>query len=285
MSNLITERIDDLRRIVGGPTRCSTGHHQASVVAVAARKGGVGKTTSAVNMAAEIALRGQKVLLVDMDAQGHCGSALHAVLRGATGESMSTILLGKRRDLHEIALPTAIGGLWATPSDKDLASTEGIMAGRIGKEFMLRSVLKVARTHYDAIVIDCPPNLGTLTVNALVAADWLLVPCGMSVLALEGVEDILQTIDTLDETLGSAPSVLGVFRTRFDGRNQKVNDAVDRTLDERYAHLLLDTRIPVNTRLAQAQADGVPIMNFDPQCRGAIAYRALVDEIGPRIGI
>lgn len=277
---------DRLRRIVAGSPRLDKGTRHARVVAVCARKGGVGKTTTAVNIAAGLATdHGQKVLLVDLDAQGHCGSALHAVLRGATADSLSSVLLGKRRDAQEIALPTAVSGLWVTPSDKDLVEAEGIMAGRIGKEFLLRSSLQVARTHFDVIVLDCPPNLGSLTVAGLMAADWILIPCDMSVLALEGVDDIFETLDTLDETLGHSLGVLGVLRTRYDARNTKVNEQVERDLAHRYGRHLLESRIPVNTRLPQAQAEGLPIGQYDPACRGARAYAALLDEVAPLLGI
>lgn len=273
-----------LRRLIGGERGLSRGAREARVIAVCAQKGGVGKTTTAVNLAAGLAmLSGQRVLLVDMDGQGHCASALHAELRGVASESLSGILLGRRRDIQEIALPTAIEGLWVCPSDKDLGAAEGVMAGKIGKEMLLRSAMKVARTHYDYIVIDCPPNLGNLTVNALLAADWLIVPCDMSMLSVEGVDDIFETVETVSDALGHHLSVLGVLRTRYDARNQKVNEAVEASLS-RYARWVLPTVIPVNTTLAQAQLEGHPVFGFDARCRGAQAYAELVHEVLVRTG-
>jgi chromosome partitioning protein len=224
------------------------------------------------------------VLLIDMDAQGHCASALHNRLRGVATDSLSGVLLGKRRDIQEIVLSTDVPGLWMTPSDKSLGAAEGVMAGRIGKEFLLRSAIKNARTHYDLIIIDCPPNLGSLTVNALMAADWCLIPCDMSVLALEGVDDIFEALDTLDDTMGHAVNVLGILRTRLDARNTKVNQAVSGSLSSRYGRALLSSYVPINTKLAQAQLDGEPIFSYDEGCSGSRAYQQVLAEIASRLG-
>jgi len=227
---------------------------------------------------------GKKVLIVDVDAQGHVTSSLRATISGISSDAMSDVILTKRRELVEIAVKTSIDGLHITPSDKGLSQTEGLMSGRIGKEFLLKRSMGITRTHYDAIIIDCPPNLGHLTVNALVASDWVLVPCDMSVLALEGVDDIFDTLETLTDTLQHHLGVLGIVRTRYDGRNVKVNDAVEPILNHRYGGQLLDTKIPVNTRLAQAQVEGKPVFAYDGACRGAKAYRALIEEVAGRLG-
>ena len=276
---------NSIRRLVTGGPREHRGGRHAQVVAVCARKGGVGKTTTAVSLATGAALyHDAKVLLIDMDAQGHCATSLHGRLRGVATDTLSGVLLGKRRDVQEIALTTDVPGLWITPSDKDLGAAEATLSGRIGKEFLLRSALKNARSHYDLIVIDCPPNLGTLTVNALMAADWCLIPCDMSVLALEGVDDIFEAIDTLDDAMGHQVHVLGILRTRVDGRNTRVNEAVGGSLRSRYGRALLATQIPINTKLAQAQLEGEPIFTHDASCSGSRAYRQLLTEVGSRLG-
>jgi chromosome partitioning protein len=281
--NALSDRL--LRFVL--PDAQPTGDRHARVVAVTAQKGGVGKTTTAVALATGLALeQGRRVLLVDLDPQAHCASALHAELGpgGTGGEPLGAVLLGKRRDVHEVAYATAIDGLWVTPSDRGLGETEAVMAGRMGKELLLRAALRVARTHYDVIVVDCPPNLGALTLNGLAAADWALVPCDMSPLSLEGLVNTFETLDAMAETLQHRVRILGVVRTRYDARSHKANEAVETTLRTRFGPYLLETRIPVNARIGQAQHAGRALLRFDPRCAGARAYRELVADVARRIG-
>jgi len=294
MSNLIT---GSLRRLLGGE-RSSTVRDEgreleapsrdAEVIAVCAQKGGVGKTTTAVNVATALVMRGgQRVLLLDMDPQGHCALALHAELPPEAREGssrMTDILVHRRVDVLGAAIQTLIPGLSICTSDRELANAEASIQGKIGKEFLLRQALRQARAHFDVIIIDCPPNLGTLTLNALLAADWLLAPCDMSTLSVEGIGDIFETVETVRETLGHHLAVLGVVKTRFDKKNRKVNEAVNHTLERWSRHLLRD-HIPVNTALAQAQLAGTAIYRSDPNCRGAVAYEAVSKELARRVGL
>lgn len=258
---------------------------RARVLAVAAQKGGVGKTTTAVNLAVAAArFQGLRTLLVDLDGQGHVETALSAHLAESPGEgpSVSDVLLGRHRDLLELVRPTRVQGLFVTPSDKGLAATEGILAGRIGKEFLLRGVLRRARERFDLVVLDCPPNLGNLTLNALAAADACLVPCDMSILALSGVSDLCAVLDTIRERLGHPIALLGVVPTRVDRRNARLTEAVLTELTATYGDLVFQTHVPVSSALARAQMEGVSVHDFDPKSSGAAAYRALMDEVVTR---
>jgi len=283
---------DSLRRLISGPEPRTTtapplqparGTHKAEVIAVCAQKGGVGKTTTAVNLAAGLAaLEGKRVLLVDMDPQGHCALALKAKIPADAGFVRFSEAFTNRRSLWELAIQTTVPNLLLCQSDKELAHAEGQIAGRVGREFLLRKGLEQAKTHVDVIVIDCPPNLGTLTLNALLAADWLLAPCDMSTLSVEGVGDVFDTVETIRDTLGHHLAVVGVVRTRHDAKNKKVNDAVEATL-EQWARHLVPTKVPVNTAIAQAQLAGVPIYEHQSTCNGAKAYAAVTREVARRV--
>ena len=178
---------------------------------------------------------------------------------------------------------TAIDGLHVTTADRGLAETESLLATKIGKEFMLRDALVCTRTHYDVIVIDCPPNLGNLTLCALVAADWVLVPCDASSLAVQGVSDIVRTMAVIETRLNRQLDLLGVLLTRIDGRNRQLNAAVVDGLRADYGELLLETEIGVDTSLAKAQFEGASVFEFDGECRAAEQYRKLSDEVLRRI--
>lgn len=269
-----------LRRLVAG-AEIEKGDRAAKVIAVTAQKGGVGKTTTAVHLAAGLALFHQrKVLLLDMDAQGHVGMSLAEEM--STEEPVDTLgalLLQKKRDVYELVRSTQIEGLSVVPSDRALNETEAMMSSRIGKEMLLRQALRIARTHFDVIVIDCSPNLGNLTINALVAAEHVLVPCDMSILSLDGVTAIQETIETIQEMLNPSLQLLGLVRTRVDRRNQTMNRTIEQALDELFGGFVLETHVGVSTAIAKSQLAGKTIFQFDPKGRGAEAYKALSLEV------
>lgn len=280
----VMNTLSDFKRLVRGGPAVEPGHRRARVIAVTARKGGVGKTTTTVNLGAALAhYHRRKVLLIDMDAQGHVEMSLRREVRGRAPDSLSRVLLTRRRDVHEIVQPTSIDGLWFVASDPELNDTESIMGTKIGKELLLRQALKYARTHFDVILVDCPPNLGTLTVNALVASDQVLIPCDLSTLSLDGVEALLETLDTVQDTLNPTLGLLGLLRTRVDRRNQTMNAAIEGSLRERYGRWLLESEIGVSTAIAKAQHAGQPVFLFDETCRGSVGYCDLAREVDRRL--
>ena len=166
-----------------------------------------------------------------------------------------------------------------TPCDPRLAGAEDLLGTRIGKEFILRDALQVTRTHYDVIVIDCPPNLGNLTLNALVASDYVLVPCDPSPLAVNGVDALIGTVSTIANRLNPNIDILGLLMTRVDGRNTTLNESVRNQLEAAYGEVMLDVNIGINSSLAQAQMAGMDIFEFDPRSRGATQYSLLANTV------
>ena len=279
---------NSLRRLVNKPepSRYARGTREAVVVAVATVKGGVGKTTTAVNLACGLAaLRGLRVLLVDLDAQGHCATSLRAHMPSEpVAEAVSEILLAEdRRQLLDAVVSAQVPGLDITPADAGLAEAEGRLGQKIGKELLLRDALSITRTHYDVVIIDCPPNKGNLTLNALLAADQVLVPADLSPLAIQGAAELLETALVVRERLNHPLGVLGVLLTRVDGRTSAMNEAIRGEIREAWDALLLPVEIGVNTQLARAQHEGQHIFAYDPRSRGAQHYEALVDEVIARL--
>lgn len=285
MRNLITS---GLRKLVKSDSPYSPGERSAQVISVATVKGGVGKTTTAVNLAAAMAAdHGKRVLLIDLDAQGHCTTSLEAVLDGGGPEaaSVNEILLDDdHREILDAAVSTEVEGLDVTLADPGLADAEGRISQKIGKELLLRDALKVTRTHFDVILIDCPPNKGNLTLNALLASDRVLIPTDLSPLSVKGADELIETVLTVRERLDHDLDVLGVVLTRVDGRTVTINDEVRQTIEDAWGELVLDQHIGINTRLAQAQLQGEPIFDHAPKSRGAQHYQRLAEEVLERLG-
>lgn len=288
MRNLLKTGI---RRLTGTPSAStshrSVGDRHATILAIATQKGGVGKTTTSVNLAAALArFHDRKVLLLDLDPQGHVARALQAQIRPGVG-ALSDVLLDDRgeKEVLDVVARTDIPGLSVTPPDDGLRVAEDLLASRIGKEFVLRDALRITRTWYDVILVDCPPNLGNLSINGLVAADQVLIPCDPSPLSVSGVEGLVRTIEQVAGRLNPDIDVLGILKTRVDGRNVKLNGAVDDAISERWGEAALPVQIGVNNALAQAQQEGRDIFDFAADSRGAKQYRALADHLVAQAGL
>lgn len=276
---------DKIKELISSNTTSLLGGKEAKIIAICSQKGGVGKTTTAVNLGAALAeFNNSNVLIIDLDPQGHVEKSLGATIpEGADYKPLSQTLTTKKPNILESVVATKIELLHITPGDHNLYETEGVLASKIGREFILNTALKSAKNHFDYIVIDCPPNLGTLTINALCTADYVVVPCEMSVLAFEGVADLLNTVETVNERLNTRLKVLGVLFTRVDGRNVTMNQLIEENLRGYFKGYIFKNRITVNTDLNKAQLEGLPVFDFAPSSTGATNYHALADEILKRI--
>ena len=266
----------------------SPGEHSAKVIAVAAQKGGVGKTTTAVSIASAWArLHGLQVLIIDLDPQANVSTSVRSqVLANRGGGALSDVLDNEKRlEVAEIAAETSVAGLHITPMDPGLQHFEDRMASRIGKELILRTAIQVTRTHYDVIVLDCPPHIGGLTVNALVAADEVLIPTSLAALSVAGVTGLLDAADEVQSSLNPQLAIAGVVLTQVDGRSSRTNEAVLELVDESYGDLLLEQRIGVDNTLSRAQLAGEEIFGFAPGCRAAGWYADLAARLAEDLGL
>ncbi len=256
------------------------GKKSAEIIAVCSQKGGVGKTTTAVNLGTSLSeMHGKKVLVIDLDAQGHVEKSLGAVIpEGIEYTPLSTILVDRRGDILDGVIRSDLDNFYLTPGDRSLVDAENSLATKIGKEFILKNALRTARSHYDYIIFDCPPSMGNLTVNALVAARFVLIPCEMSVLAFEGVSDLIDTLAQINDRLNPDLDILGVLFTRVDGRNLQMNDLIRENMKKYFNGQIFNTEIAINTALNKAQLEGRPIFHYDRSSTGTINYANLCKE-------
>jgi chromosome partitioning protein len=252
------------------------------IVAVANQKGGVGKTTTAVNVAAAVAMRGLPVLLVDVDPQGSASTGVGS--RPAPGEPTVYDLLVGECSAEKVLRRTCVDGLDLIPSIRDLVGAEIELVGLADRERRLSRRLHDVAPRYDLVVIDCPPSLGMLTLNALVAADSVLVPLQAEYYALEGLSALLDSIGRVRDAINPSLSLEGLLITMFDRRNtlaRQVRQEVSRHFGDR----IFDTIVPRNVRLSESPSHGVPVLLYDPSSRGAAAYRRLAAEVMERLGL
>jgi chromosome partitioning protein len=249
------------------------------VVTVTNQKGGVGKTTTAINLAASLALAEQRVLLVDMDPQANMTSGLG--LRGHHGPGgtiYEALTSPEPVDPDTVILPTSFDHLFVIPADRQLTGAEIELVGLPEREFRLRRFLEPLRNGFDRIFIDCPPSLGLLTLNALVAADAVLIPLHCEYFALEGLADLVATLKRVRGSLNPALDIDGVLLTMHDERTN-LGQQVARDVREFFQEKVFQTVIPRNVRLGEAPSHGKPVILYDAKSRGAEAYLNLAKEV------
>jgi chromosome partitioning protein len=250
------------------------------VLGIANQKGGVGKTTSTVNLAAALALHGARVLVIDLDPQGNASTAFGVDHRGGTPSVYDVLVDG--RPLHEVATPVAeLPGLFCVPATIDLAGAEIELVSMVARESRLRRAVEALPEPYDFVFVDCPPSLGLLTVNALVAAQEVLIPIQCEFYALEGLSQLLRNIDLVRAHLNPDLHVSTILLTMYDGRT-RLAEQVAQEVRTHFGELVLGATIPRSVRISEAPGYGQSVMTYDPASRGAIAYIDAAEEIAQR---
>ncbi|MDH5421395.1 MAG: AAA family ATPase [Acidimicrobiia bacterium] len=250
-------------------------HRETRIIALANQKGGVGKSTTSINLAAALAYQGQKILLVDLDPQGNATSGL-GIDRSSVEQSVYEVLL-EDVPVEDVVEPTSVRDLFVLPATIDLAGAEIALVSAFSREQRLKMALKGIDGEFDYILIDCPPSLGLLTINALAAAQEVLIPIQSEYYALEGLSQLLRNVELVQKNINPELVVHGAVLTMYDARTNLSSDVATQ-VREYFGDRAYRTMIPRSVRLSEAPSYGEPIEAFDPMSRGAIAYRELGRE-------
>lgn len=258
------------------PNTVEVNQDVSKILAIANQKGGVGKTTTSVNLAASLTLTRKNVLLIDLDPQGN--ATMGSGVDKSSLEVSVYDLLTQRAEFADVVVKSGDGEFDLLPSNGDLVAAEVELIAEENRELRLRSIVEQVKSNYDYIVIDCPPSLNMLTVNALVAADGVVIPMQCEYYALEGLSALMDTITAIRDRLNPGLHIEGILRTMYDPRN-KLTTEVNGQLFNYFGDAVYRTVVPRNVRLAEAPSYGKPVISYDRQSRGAIAYLALAGEM------
>jgi len=259
-----------------------TSHGPAVVISMCNQKGGVGKTTSTINLGAALAEYGRRVLLVDLDPQGALSAGL-GVPHYELANTVHNLMIEPRVDIEEVLIPTRVEGLDLIPSNIDLSAAEIQLVNEVGREQTLGRALRPVLDRYDYVLIDCQPSLGLLTVNALACSDGVLIPTECEFFSLRGLALLTDTVDKVRDRLNPKLTSSGILVTRFDSRTVNSREVMARVI-ERFGDLVFDTVISRTVRFPETSVAGEPITTWAPKSAGAEAYRALAREVIDRFG-
>ena len=257
-------------------------HGPAVVISMCNQKGGVGKTTSTINLGAALAEYGRKVLLVDLDPQGALSAGL-GVPHHELAHTVHNLMIEPRVGIEEVLIHTRVDGLDLIPSNIDLSAAEIQLVNEVGREQTLGRALRPVLDRYDYVLIDCQPSLGLLTVNALACSDGVIIPTECEYFSLRGLALLTDTVEKVRERLNPKLEISGIVVTRYDNRTVNAREVMARVL-ERFGDLLFDTVIARTVRFPETSVAGEPIINWAPKSGGAQAYRALAREVIDRFG-
>ncbi len=250
------------------------------IISIANQKGGVGKTTTVINLATALALRGKEVIILDMDPQANATSGL-GIDKSKVEFSMYDVFLGSKK-LDDVLLETDVSSMKLAPSNADLVAVEVELGKKENREVLLKSQIDSLTAQYDYILIDCPPSLGLLTLNAFTSSNSVLVPLQAEYYALEGVSSLMETMNAVREHLNKSLELEGVLMTMYDSRTN-LSRQVKEEARAFFGDYMYDTMIPRNVKISESPSFGKPILLYDPQSSGALSYQSFAEEVQKRV--